>query len=178
MIIRPCELTDLPNITAIYRDAVLTGLASFEIEPPDEAEMTRRHAALVASGHPYLVALIDEAVAGYAYAGPYRARLAYAATVENSVYVAAAFRRRGVAAALLGAVVEAAAAAGFRQMVAVIGDRGNAASVALHRSVGFAEVGVLRSVGWKHGRWLDCVLMQLALGPGDKAPGPGGSAGQ
>lgn len=173
MRLRACEPADMAAIAAIYREAVLHGRASFELEAPDEPEMARRRLALVASGYPYLVAEIDGAVAGYAYAGPYRARPAYRGTVENSVYVDERFRRRGVAAALLRAIVDAAAEAGFGQMVAVIGDSANIASIRLHEACGFVHVGVLRAVGWKHGLWLDTVLMQRALGAGDGAPPSG-----
>jgi phosphinothricin acetyltransferase len=170
LIIRPCETRDLPEITAIYRDAVLHGTASFEIDPPDEPEMTRRRATLLEGGYPYLVAEAEGRVAGYAYAGLYRARLAYRSTVENSVYVAQAFRGRGVARGLLARLIEEAAERDFRQMIAVIGDSANLPSIRLHEAAGFRPVGVLRSVGWKHGRWLDTVLMQRALGSGDGAP--------
>ena len=168
--IRPCELPDLPAITAIYRHAVLTGTASFEIDPPDLAEMTRRRAALAEEGYPYLVAEVEDGVAGYAYAGPYRARPAYRGTVENSVYVAGSTRRTGIGRILLDRLIEAAADAGFRQMIAVIGDSGNLPSIRLHERAGFCHAGILKSVGWKHGRWLDTVLMQRPLGPGDDAP--------
>lgn len=173
MLLRTCEADDIPAITAIYREAVLTGTASFEIDPPDEDEMRQRRATLLGGGHPYLAAIDDGILAGYAYAGPYRARPAYRGTVENSVYVAAAFRRRGAARLLLSALIEAAGGAGFRQMVAVIGDSGNDPSIRLHAALGFRPVGVLRSVGWKHGRWLDTVLMQRDLGPGDREPPAG-----
>lgn len=169
-IIRPCTGDDIPAVTAIYRHAVATGTASFEIDPPDEAEMLRRFEALRAGHHPYLVAEQAGEIAGYAYAGAYRARPAYRGTVENSVYVAPDRQGRGIGRALLAGVIEAATAGGFRQMVAVIGDSGNAASVGLHAALGFEPVGTLRSVGWKHGRWLDTVLMQRALGPGDTTP--------
>lgn len=168
--IRLCRPDDIAAITAIYGHAVATGTASFELEPPGEAEMLGRHQALVAGGHPYLVAERDGTILGYAYAGAYRARPAYRGTVENSVYVRGDQHGRGIGRALLGALVEAATAAGFRQMVAVIGDSANAASIGLHRAAGFEPVGTLRSVGWKHGRWLDTVLMQRALGPGDTIP--------
>lgn len=173
MMVRPCELTDIPAITAIYRDAVVTGTASFELDPPDEAEMVARRERLITGRYPYLVAEIEGHLAGYAYAGEYRARPAYRGTVENSVYVAETARGRGVGRALLDALVTAAADGGFRQMVAVIGDSANSASVALHAAAGFDHIGTLRSVGWKHGRWLDTVLMQRALGPGDTAPSAG-----
>jgi phosphinothricin acetyltransferase len=170
MTIRGSELRDIPAVTRIYRREVIGGSASFEIEPPDEAEMARRREAIVAAGCPYLVAEADGIVLGYAYAGPYRPRRAYRFTVENSVYVDAVARGRGVGRRLLAALVEAATAAGFRQMVAVIGDKENRASIALHTALGFVPAGVLRSVGWKHGHWLDSVLMQRPLGPGDAAP--------
>jgi|SRR5581483_1422033 len=170
--IRPASAADIPIITSIYADAVLHGTATFEIEPPDEAEMARRRGALVAGGYPYLVAEYDGAVAGYAYAGSYRARPAYKWCVENSVYVAPAFHRRGVGKFLLQRLIEEAGRLGFRQMIAVIGDSAQTASIALHTSTGFAMVGTLRSVGWKHSRWLDTVLMQRPLGSGDTAPAP------
>ena len=170
MIIRACDTRDLPEITAIYRHAVLTGTASFEIDAPDIAEMARRRTAVVEAGYPYLVAELDGQFAGYAYAGPYRARLAYRSTVENSVYVSENARRAGVASNLLARLIDETAARGFRQMIAVIGDSANLASIRLHEAAGFSHAGVLRSVGWKHGRWLDTVLMQRALGPGDNVP--------
>jgi L-amino acid N-acyltransferase YncA len=168
--IRSCAASDIPAITAIYRPAVLTGTASFEIEPPDEAEMERRREALLAGNHPYLVAEGEGALIGYAYAGLYRARPAYRSTVENSVYVRHGEQGQGLGRALLAALIEEAGARGFRQMIAVIGDSANTPSIALHAALGFELVGTLRSVGWKHGRWLDTVLMQRALGPGDGAP--------
>jgi phosphinothricin acetyltransferase len=149
---------------------VLTGTASFEIEPPDEAEMERRREALLAGNHPYLVAERDGTLIGYAYAGLYRARPAYRSTVENSVYVREGEQGHGLGRALLGALIAEAGTRGFRQMVAVIGDSANTPSIALHAALGFELVGTLRAVGWKHGRWLDTVLMQRALGPGDGAP--------
>ena len=170
--IRACEPRDLPAITRIYAHAVLTGRSSFEIEPPDEAEMGARRATLLTGGHPYLVAELDGAVAGYAYAGPYRARPAYRSTVENSVYVRPERQGAGLGRALLRGLIEEAASRDFRQMVAVIGDGANLASVRLHEACGFTHVGVLRSVGWKHGLWLDTVLMQRPLGPGNGEPGP------
>ena len=118
----------------------------------------------------YLIAEEDGRLLGYSYAGPYRTRPAYRSTVENSVYVDEAAQGQGVGRALLSALIEAAAERGFRQMVAVIGDSANRASIRLHESCGFTHVGTLRSVGWKHGRWLDSVLMQRALGPGDSTP--------
>ena len=170
MIIRPAETRDLPAITAIYDEAVRHGTASFELEPPDEAEMARRMAALAGSGHPYLAAEAEGRLAGYAYAGPYRPRPAYRSTVENSVYVDARARGRGIGRLLLVALIEAASVRGFRQMVAVIGDSANRPSIRLHEICGFAPIGTLRAVGWKHGAWLDTVLMQRPLGPGADTP--------
>jgi phosphinothricin acetyltransferase len=169
-LVRPCEDADMEAITAIYRHAVLTGTATFEIEPPDVAEMRSRREALLKGDYPYIVAEADGEILGYAYAGSYRARPAYRSTTENSVYVRDGSHGRGIGRALLAATIERAAAAGFRQMIAIIGDSGNAASIGLHAALGFAHIGVLRSVGWKHGRWLDTVLMQRALGPGDTTP--------
>jgi phosphinothricin acetyltransferase len=160
----------VPQITAIYAHAVRHGRASFELEPPDKAEMERRRDALVGAGYPYLVAEVSGTVVGYAYAGAYRSRPAYGSTVESSVYVAAAHHGRGLGRLLLARLIEEAERRGFRQMVAVIGDSANLASIRLHESLGFAHVGTLRSVGWKHERWLDTVLMQRALGIGDSAP--------
>ncbi|MFH6786139.1 MULTISPECIES: GNAT family N-acetyltransferase [Methylobacterium] len=170
VILRPCGEADLPAVTAIYAHAVATGRASFELDPPDVAEMGRRRAALVDGGHPYLVAERAGEVVAYAYAGPYRTRPAYRGTVETSVYVRPDQAGRGLGRRLLAGLIAAATEGGFRQMVAVIGDSDNAASIGLHAALGFRHVGVLRSVGWKHGTWLDTVLMQRALGPGDGAP--------
>lgn len=164
---------DAPAITAIYADAVLTGTATFELEPPDETEMESRRAALAGGGFPYFVAEAGGQVLGYGYAGPYRSRPAYRFTVEDSIYLARDARGQGIGRALLAALIEAAAARGFRQMLAVIGDSRNAASVRVHRAVGFRMVGNFTDVGWKHGRWLDTVLMQLPLGAGASAPPDG-----
>ena len=163
IVIRAAEPADIAAITRIYAHAVRFGTASFEIEPPDEAEMARRQRALIDGGFPYLVAEGDGAVLGYAYAGPYRTRPAYRFSVENSVYVAPEAHRRGVGRALLERLVAAAQARGFRQMIAVIGDSDQAPSIALHRAAGFRLVGTIAAVGFKHGRWLDSVLMQREL---------------
>jgi len=164
--IRPAALADIPAITRIYAHAVEHGTASFELAPPDEAEMTRRMQALLDGKFPYLAAELDGRVAGYAYAGLYRTRPAYRFTLEDSVYVAPEAQRRSVGRALLAALIETAATRGFRQMIAVIGDSGQTASIALHAALGFAYIGTLPSTGFKFGRWLDTVLMQRALGPG------------
>jgi L-amino acid N-acyltransferase YncA len=138
--------------------------------PPNTGEMARRHADTIVRGLPYVVAELDGAVAGFAYASPFRTRSAYRYTVEDSVYVAAGALRRGVGRGLLGAVVEACAARGYRQMIAVIGDSANAASIGLHAHLGFELIGIMPAVGFKHGRWVDTVRMQRALGPGSATP--------
>ncbi len=161
---------DIPAIRAIYADAVLNGCASFELDPPDEAEMAARMAKVAEAGLPWFVAGVDGRVLGYAYAGIYRPRPAYRFTVENSVYVDPAAKGRGLGRMLLAALIETTTALGYRQMLAVIGDSGNAASIGLHAALGFAHAGLLPSVGWKHGRWLDSVLMQRPLGDGDTTP--------
>jgi L-amino acid N-acyltransferase YncA len=167
VIIRPAVPADIGAITRIYADAVLHGTASFEIEPPDQAEMLRRQSTLLDNGYPYFAAEIGGVVGGYAYAGPYRARPAYKWSVEDSVYVAPDMHRKGVGGLLLRALIAATEQRRFRQMIAVIGDSAQIASIAVHERAGFSHVGTLRSVGFKHGRWLDTVLMQRALGDGD-----------
>lgn len=165
--LRDAREADIPAITAIYADAVLTGTASYELEPPDEAEMARRWAALVEAGYPYLVAEADGRLLGYAYAGPFRSRPAYRWLVEDTVYVVRDAWRRGVGRALLARLVAICEAQGFRQILAVIGDgERQAASIGLHAALGFRTVGTLEGTGFKHGRWLDTVLMQRTLGPG------------
>jgi len=165
-VVRHAEPRDLAAITAIYDHAVRYGTASFEIEPPDEAEMRRRYEALRAGPYPYIVAEAAGTIAGYAYAGPYRARPAYHWTVEDSIYIAPQSQRRGIGRMLLERLIAEAEAGGFRQMIAVIGDSANAGSIELHRAAGFRLVGTFDNVGFKFGRWLDSVLMQRALGKG------------
>src|ERR1700758_3791790 len=169
VIIRPAMPGDIAAITRIYADAVLHGTASFEIEPPAEAEMLRRQTALLKNGYPYFAAEIESVVAGYAYAGPYRARPAYKWSVEDSIYVAPAMHRKGIGGLLLARLVAESTQRGFRQMIAVIGDSAQIGSIAVHERAGFNHIGTLRSVGFKHGKWLDTVLMQRALGKGDAA---------
>ena len=164
--IRPAEPRDVAAITRIYDHAVRHGTASFELAPPDEAEMARRQKELFAGGFPYIVAEQAAAVVGYAYAGPYRARPAYRWTVEDSIYVDPALHGRGIGRALLERLIAEAERSGFRQMLAVIGDSANAGSIELHRALGFRMVGTFDNVGFKFGRWLDSVLMQRALGKG------------
>jgi phosphinothricin acetyltransferase len=165
--VRAATTADVAAIAAIYRPAVLHGTASFELEPPDEAEMLRRFTAVTAAGYPYFVATLDERVVGYAYASAYRTRPAYRFTVEDSVYIAPDAQGKGVGGALLKVLVAASTAKGCRLMVAVIGDSRNFASIALHRSAGFKFCGTIHSVGYKFGRWLDSVIMELPLGEGD-----------
>jgi L-amino acid N-acyltransferase YncA len=168
--IRPTTPADVPAITAIYAHAVRTGTATFELEPPDEAEMMRRFEKLRGGGFPYIVAMVDGQVSGYAYAGPFRERPAYRFTVEDSIYIAPEMQKRGIGMALMAELIKLSADSGFRQMLAVIGDSNQAGSIALHRACGFQPAGVFRSVGFKFGRWLDTVQMQLPLGKGDKEP--------
>lgn len=163
VVVREAVESDIPAITAIYRYHVLHGVASFEIDPPDAAEMSRRHAGVIAAGLPYLVAEHEGRVIGYAYASPYRARPAYRNSVENSVYVDADHHGLGAGKALIRDLIERCRAAGRRQMIAIIGDSDNAASIGLHAAFGFRDVGTLTDVGFKHDRWLDSVIMQLAL---------------
>jgi phosphinothricin acetyltransferase len=164
--IRPVRPADIRDITAIYSHAVEHGTASFEIEPPSEAEMATRQKMLLDGGFPYLVADAGGVIAGYAYAGPYRPRIAYRYTLEDSVYVHPRAARRGIGRMLLTRLIAEAQARGFRQMVAVIGDSAQIPSIELHRALGFSEIGTLGHIGFKHGRWLDSVLMQRALGEG------------
>lgn len=166
-------------ITDIYREAVLHGTASFELDPPDEAEMLARFRAIRDIGYPYIVALDGGgALLGYAYASGYRARPAYRWTVEDSVYIAPGARGRGIGRALLAQIVARCEALGFRQMVAVIGGSEHTASIRLHETLGFAHAGVLPATGFKHGRWLDSVLMQRPLGKAaTTAPDPGAYPG-
>jgi L-amino acid N-acyltransferase YncA len=163
LIIRDVTEADLPAIAAVYVQHVLTGLASFEETPPSVEEMTERWRALSSRGLPYIVAIIDERIVGYSYAGPYRGRSAYRFTVEDSVYVAEGSGGRGVGSALLAALIERCRTGPWQQMVAVIGDSENHASIGLHRKFGFRHVGTLQRVGFKFGRFIDSVLMQRAL---------------
>jgi L-amino acid N-acyltransferase YncA len=166
--IRPAAAADLPAITDIYEHAVLYGTATFELIPPDLAEMTRRFGVLSDGGFPYLVAVLDGRVVGYAYAGAYRPRPAYRFTVENSVYLDPAIHRRGIGLQLLQRLIAESEARGYRQMIAVIGDSANAGSISVHTKCGFQMIGTHPDVGFKFGRWLDTVMMQRALGAGGK----------
>jgi phosphinothricin acetyltransferase len=164
--IRPANASDIPTIARIYAHAVTHGTASFELEPPDEAEMLRRYEALTDGGYAYLAAESDGVLAGYAYAGAYRTRPAYRFSVEDSIYIDPHMQGRGIGRLLLEALIAESEKRGFRQMIAVIGDSQQTPSIALHRELGFRLIGAIENVGFKHGRWLDTVLMQRALGPG------------
>ena len=164
--IRRATLADVAAITAIYAHAVTAGTASFEIDPPGESEIAERLRTLARGGFPWLVADMHGRVGGYAYAGPFHARAGYRYTLENSVYVAPECQRRGIGRALMDDLIREATARDFRQMVAVIGDSAQTASIALHRAAGFTTIGTFAAVGFKFGRWLDTVLMQRALGDG------------
>lgn len=171
MIIRDATPADLPEITRIYADSVLNGVASYELLAPDEAEMERRMSAIRDSGYPYLVAEDgDSGLLGYAYASAFRTRPAYRWLVEDSIYLAPEARGRGVGRALLEALIARCEALGFRQMVAVIGGA-HPASIAVHQKAGFVSSGMISGSGHKHGRWLDTVFMQRPLGQG-KATDP------
>jgi L-amino acid N-acyltransferase YncA len=166
MPIRTAEPRDIAAITRIYAHAVQHGTASFELEAPDEAEIAKRYKALREGRFPFIVADVDGEVAGYAYAGPYRPRPAYRFAVEDSIYIDPTMQRRGIGRALLQRLLAEAEAEGFRQMVAVIGDSGQTASIELHKALGFRMVGTFEAVGYKFGRWLDSVMMQKPLGQG------------
>ncbi|MCC7266132.1 MAG: N-acetyltransferase [Caulobacteraceae bacterium] len=167
LIVRPSTPADVEAIAAIYGHHVLTGFGSFEEEPPSVEDMAGRRAAIVDRGLPWLVAEAAGRVLGYAYAGPFRPRAAYRYTVEDSVYVAADAQGRGAGRALLTDLIARCETLDLRQMVAVIGDSGNAGSIGLHRALGFSDIGTGRGFGFKHGRWVDVVWMQLALNGGD-----------
>ncbi len=170
MMIRPTLACDLELVTEIYAHHVRTGSGSFEIDPPDRAEMTRRWEAVMAQAMPHLVLCQQHRVLGFAYAQPFRPRLAYRHTLEDSIYLHPDATGQGLGRALLAELMAQAERTGARQMVAVIGDSANLASIGLHRSLGFEQVGQLNASGWKHGRWLDTVFMQKALGLGANAP--------
>lgn len=162
---------DLDRITEIYADAVRHGTASYELEPPSRAEMGARFDSLTSGGFPYLVAEKDGGLLGYAYAGAFRPRPAYRFIVEDSVYIAPDAKGQGVGLLLMQALIEACRVAGFRQIIAVIGDgHADSASVRLHEKLGFRHSGRLEGSGYKHGRWLDTVFMQLPLNGGATAP--------
>lgn len=164
--IRPVQWTDVAAITAMYGYNVTHGTASWEYTAPDEAEMRNRIQNILSQGYPYFVAELDGSVVGYTYASSYRPRVGYRYVVENSIYVTNALHRQGVGRSLLHRLIDACTEQGFRQMVAVIGDSQNQASIRLHQAVGFTQVGFLPNTGFKFGRWLDLVLLQRSLGDG------------
>jgi L-amino acid N-acyltransferase YncA len=168
--VRPAAADDAAALAAIYADDVLHGVASYEWEPPTAAAMAERMAAGHAAGYPWLVATLGGDVAGYAHASAYRTRPGYRWTVEDSVYVAARFRGRGIGARLLDALVRRCTDLGYRQMVAVIGDESNEGSIELHRRAGFSIAARFPGIGRKHGRWLTNVQMLRALGEGSATP--------
>jgi L-amino acid N-acyltransferase YncA len=170
MLIRNVTDADLNSIQAIYAHWVTTGTASFELEAPSVEEMRARRANVIDKGWPYIVAEVEGQVVGYAYAGAFRVRPAYRFLVEHSVYVHPDARRGGIARLLLAELVVRCEQAGARQMIAVIGNSGNTASIGLHRAMGFEHIGTIKSAGWKFDQWLDVVLMQRTLGTGDTQP--------
>ena len=166
-LIRPSQAGDVPRLTAIYAHHVVHGSGSFELISPDEPEMARRRLAVLENTLPYLVAEVDGVVLGYAYANLFRPRPAYRFLVENSVYIDHTAQRLKLGRALMAELIQRCEAQGARQMIAVIGDSANLGSIRLHQALGFEQVGLIRSSGWKHHRWLDTVMMQRALGLGD-----------
>jgi phosphinothricin acetyltransferase len=170
MQLRPATLDDIPAIQAIYAHHVTHGLASFEEQAPSVDEMRRRYAEITSGGFPYVVAELDGTVAGYGYCTLYRTRSAYRYALEDSIYVRQDSVGRGVGKAILAELITRCEVLGYRQIIAVIGDSANAASIGLHASQGFLRVGTLRSVGFKLGRWVDSVFMQRPLGAGDGVP--------
>ncbi len=167
MEVRDAAPADLPAIQSIYAHHVMKGLASFEEAPPALDEIRRRYDDVLAHGLPYLAACEGREVLGYGYCTLYRTRSAYRFTLEDSIYVKEGLRRKGVGRALLTELLQRCEALGYRQIIAVIGDSANADSIQLHAAMGFLRMGTLRSTGYKFGRWVDSVLMQRPLGPGD-----------
>jgi len=170
LLIRPSTASDVPAMTAIYAAAVLHGSATFELDPPDEAEIARRRADVLAKGLPWLAAERGGELLGYAYAALFRPRPAYRYCLEDSIYLDPAAHGQGVGRLLLAELLAQCEARGARQMLAVIGDSSNAASIGVHRACGFEHSGVLLAAGWKFGRWIDVVLMQRPLGEGRSTP--------
>jgi L-amino acid N-acyltransferase YncA len=169
-LIRPSTAADVTSISHIYAYHVMQGTATFEITPPTAEEMARRRDAILEEGLPYLVAESGGVVAGYAYTGLYRPRPAYRYTVEDSIYLHPDYLRKGIGKQLLAELIRQCELGRWRQMIAVIGDSANTASIRVHENAGFFHAGTFQSVGWKFGRWLDTVLMQRPLGAGDQLP--------
>lgn len=170
LILRNSLDADLPAITAIYHHAVLHGTGTFELDPPDAAEMGRRRAEVLGRALPWLIAERDGQLLGYAYANYFRPRMAYRFCLEDSIYLAPAAQGAGVGSLLLAELIARCETAGARQLVAVIGDSANQGSIGLHRRLGFRDMGVMQAAGWKFDRWLDVVFMQRELGLGATAP--------
>ena len=169
-IIRDANVQDAGGIRDIYGHYVLNGLSSFEILPPDEGEIRTRIKRVKERGHPFLAAETDDEISGYAYASTYRQREAYNHTLENSIYVSPDYVRQGIGMRLLSDLIKVCDQLGIRQLIAVIGDSDNHASINLHTKCGFNQVGLLPSTGYKHDRWVDTVLMQRGIGEGDSKP--------
>ena len=167
--IRPSTEADIPAIQAIYEHAVLHGTGTFETEAPDAAEMARRRAEVLGRELPWLVAEQEGIVVGYAYGNYFKPRMAYRFCVEDSIYLAPHTQGKGIGRLLLAELIARCEADGIRQMLAVIGDSDNKGSIGVHTSLGFTHTGVLKSAGWKFGRWLDVVMMQRQLGQGDES---------
>jgi len=169
-LIRPSRDEDLPALTAIYGHHVLHSTGTFETEPPSVADMTARRADVLSKGLPYLVAEEDGRIAGFAYGNWFKPRPAYRYSVEDSIYLAPDQHRKGLGRALLTELLARCEAAGIRKMMAIIGDSANAGSVGVHLALGFTQVGIVESCGWKFGAWRDIVIMQKTLGVGDTQP--------
>lgn len=165
-LVRDARPGDLPRVQEIYAQHVLTGLASFEEVPPDLAEMTRRFEATLERKLPFLVAEDGGRIAGYSYAGPYRTRPAYRFSLENSIYVDADAVGRGIGSALMLELIPRCEALGYRQLIAIVGDSANHASIRLHEKHGFTRAGLIKSIGFKFGRWVDSVILQREIGEG------------
>lgn len=170
IIIRPSLTQDIAAITAIYTHHVLTGTGTFEIEPPSASDMESRRADVLAKGLPYLVAVDSDVILGFAYCNWFKPRPAYRFSAEDSIYLAPGHLGKGIGRALLAELAAQAERVGVRKLIAVIGDSANSGSIALHRSLGFSDAGILKSCGWKFDQWLDVVLMEKALGAGDRQP--------
>ena len=169
-LIRPSREEDISAITAIYGHHVLHSTGTFETEPPSVADMTTRRADVLSKGLPYLVAEEDGKIVGFAYGNWFKPRPAYRFSVEDSIYLAPDLHRKGLGRALLAELLARLEAVGIRKAMAVIGDSANAGSVGVHRSLGFTEVGTVRSCGWKFGAWRDIVIMEKVLGAGNTQP--------
>jgi len=178
LLIRPSHDHDIPQITAIYAHHVLHGTGTFETEPPTVADMTTRRADVLGKGLPYLVAQQDGVVVGFAYGNWFKPRPAYRYSVEDSIYLAPDLHRKGLGRALLAELLTRFEAAGIRKVMAIIGDSANAGSVGVHLALGFTQVGVVESCGWKFGAWRDIVIMQKTLGAGNTLPPANDAQGQ